>query len=126
MNAVGGSDIRIATAGEIEEMMGENGFEAEKGFIGPQGLKKYGEYEVTVVADETVKNMKNFVIGINQKDKHGVGYNWGGMLNFQRLLLISVLLKPANFVLSAESRLRLQEVLRLETFSSSVLSIRNR
>ena len=39
MNAVGGSDIRIATAGEIEEMMGENGFEAEKGFIGPQGLK---------------------------------------------------------------------------------------
>ena len=77
MNAVGGMDIRIATAGEIEEMMTENGFEAERGFIGPIGMKKYGEYEVQIVADETVKEMKNFVIGINQKDKHGVGYNWG-------------------------------------------------
>lgn len=77
MNAVGGVDIRIATAGEIEEMMGVNGFEAEKGFIGPKGLKEYNGYPITVVADETVKEMKNFVIGINQKDKHGVGYNWG-------------------------------------------------
>ncbi len=77
MNAVGGVDIRIATAGEIEEMMGVNGFEAEKGFIGPNGLKEYNGYPITVVADETVKEMKNFVIGINQKDKHGVGYNWG-------------------------------------------------
>lgn len=77
MNAIGGMDIRIATAGEIEEMMKENGFEAERGFIGPMGMKKYGEYNVQVVADETVKEMKNFVIGINQKDKHGVGYNWG-------------------------------------------------
>ena len=77
MNAFGGTDIRIATAGEIEEMMGVNGFEAEKGFIGPNGLKEYNGYPITVIADETVKDMKNFVIGINQKDKHGVGYNWG-------------------------------------------------
>ncbi len=77
MNAAGGSDIRIATAGEIEEMMGVNGFEAEKGFIGPNGLKEYNGYPVTVIADETVKDMKNFIIGVNQKDKHGVGYNWG-------------------------------------------------
>ena len=77
MNAVGGCDIRIATAGEIEEMMGVNGFEAEKGFIGPKGLKEYNGYSITVIADETVKEMKNFVIGINKKDKHGVGYNWG-------------------------------------------------
>ncbi len=76
MNAFGGVDIRIATAGEIEEMMGVNGFEAEKGFIGPNGLKEYNGYQITVIADETVKGMKNFVIGVNQKDKHGVGYNW--------------------------------------------------
>ena len=76
MNAFGGNDIRIATAGEIEEMMGVNGFEAEKGFIGPQGLKEYNGYEITVIADETVRDMKNFVIGVNQKDKHGIGYNW--------------------------------------------------
>ena len=76
MNAFGGVEIRIATAGEIEEMMQVNGFEAEKGFIGPNGLKEYNGYPITVIADETVKDMKNFVIGINQKDKHGVGYNW--------------------------------------------------
>ena len=77
MNAVGGMDIRIATAGEIEEMMAENGFDAERGFVGPKGLKKYGEYDVQIVADETVKELKNFVIGINKKDAHMVGGNWG-------------------------------------------------
>ena len=77
MNAVGGTDIRIATAGEIEEMMVVNGFDAEKGFIGPKGLKEYNGYPITVIADETVKEMKNFVIGINKKDAHGIGYNWG-------------------------------------------------
>lgn len=64
LNAVGGIDIRIAVAGEIEELLN-----VEKGFIGP----KEG---FTIIADETVKDMKNFVIGINQKDKHGVGYNF--------------------------------------------------
>ena len=86
MNAVGGVDIRIATAGEIEEMMKENGFEAERGFIGPMGMKKYGEYDVQVVADKTVKEMKNFVIGINQKDKHGVGYNWGAEVELPKIV----------------------------------------
>ena len=86
MNSVGGTDIRIATAGEIEEMMIENGFESEKGFIGPKSLKKYGEYNVTIVADESVKDMKNFVIGINKKDVHGVGYNWGVNIELPELI----------------------------------------
>ena len=77
MNAVGGLDIRIATSGEIEELMHENGFDAVAGFIGPKGLKKYGEYEVKILADKTVAELKNFVIGINQTDKHLVGANWG-------------------------------------------------
>ena len=81
MNAVGGMEIRIATAGEIEEMMSVNGFAAAKGFIGPNGLKEYNGYKVTIIADETVKDMKNFVIGINQEDKHLVGANWGGKCN---------------------------------------------
>ena len=76
MNAVGGTDIRIATAGEIEEMMAVNGFDSEKGFIGPKGLKEYNGYKIKVVADETVKDMKNFVIGANKKDVHLVGANW--------------------------------------------------
>lgn len=77
LNAVGGVEIRIATSGEIEEMMKENGFDAVAGFIGPKGLKKYGEYDIKFVADKTVENLKNFVVGINQNDKHLVGANWG-------------------------------------------------
>ncbi len=86
MNAVGGVDIRIATAGEIEEMMGVNGFDAAKGFIGPNGLKEYNGYPVTIIADNTVKEMKNFVIGINQEDKHGVGYNWGSEVKLPEIV----------------------------------------
>jgi len=77
LNAVGGNEIRIAVAGEIEDIMTVNGFDAEKGFIGPKGLKEYNGVPIKFVADKTVLDMKNFVIGINQKDKHGVGYNWG-------------------------------------------------
>ncbi len=76
LNAVGGNEIRIAVAAEIEDIMVQNGFDAEKGFIGPKGLKEYNGVPVKFVADKTVIDMKNFVIGVNQKDKHGVGYNW--------------------------------------------------
>ena len=86
MNAVGGTDIRIATAGEIEEIMEVNGFKAAKGFIGPKGLKEYNNAPITIVADETVKEMKNFVIGINQEDKHGVGYNWGAEVELPEIV----------------------------------------
>ena len=69
LNAVGGIEIRIATSGEIGEIMKENGFNAIPGFIGPKGMK------LTIIADNTVKNMKNFVVGINQNDVHMVGAN---------------------------------------------------
>lgn len=70
MNAVGGLDIRIATSAEIEELMQQNGFDAVPGFIGPKGMKN-----VTIIADNTVKDMKNFVVGVNVTDKHMVGAN---------------------------------------------------
>ena len=82
LNAVGGVDIRIATSAEIAELMKQNGYDAIPGFIGPKGadgkyLTKYDEYKVKIVADKTVADLKNFVIGINQTDKHLVGANWG-------------------------------------------------
>lgn len=82
LNAIGGVDIRIATSEEIAEIMAENGFDAIPGFIGPcdvnkKYLEKYGENKITFIADETVKELKNFVIGINVTDKHLVGANWG-------------------------------------------------
>ena len=68
LNAVGGLDIRIATSEEIAELMAEKGFDAVPGFIGPMK-------DITVVADETVRNMKNYVVGVNRKNKHLVGAN---------------------------------------------------
>ena len=70
MNAVGGIDIRIASSAEIEELMTEKGFDAVPGFIGPKGMDG-----IQIIADETVRDMKNFVVGINQTDKHLVGAN---------------------------------------------------
>lgn len=70
LNAAGGIEIRIATSGEIEEIMNERGFNAIPGFIGPKGMTG-----LTVIADNTVKEMKNFVVGINKNDIHMVGAN---------------------------------------------------
>lgn len=76
MNAVGGIDIRIASSAEIAELMAEHGFDAVPGFIGPMK-------DIKIIADETVKDMKNFVVGINQTDKHLVGANWNFDLTSQ-------------------------------------------
>ena len=70
LNAIGGVEIRIATSPEIEELMTENGFNAIPGFIGPKGFKN-----LTIVADNTVKDLRNFVVGINRNDVHYVGAN---------------------------------------------------
>ncbi len=70
LNAVGGLEIRIATSPEIEELMQNNGFNAIPGFIGPRGFK-----DITIIADNTVTEMKNFVVGVNKNDVHHVGAN---------------------------------------------------
>lgn len=70
LNAVGGIEIRIATSDEIQELMENHGFSAIPGFIGPKGMK-----DLKVVIDNTVKEMKNFVVGINQNDVHLAGAN---------------------------------------------------
>ena len=97
LNAVGGIEIRIATAGEIQEMMEVNGFNAEPGFIGPMGLKEYNGYPITIVADETVKELKNFVIGVNQKEKHGVGYNFGKEVQLPETIVDLRLVEAGDF-----------------------------
>ncbi len=71
-NALKAKEVRIATSGEIQELMLEKGFETQAGFIGPVGIQG-----VRMVADETVKDLKNFVVGCNQTDKHLVGANFG-------------------------------------------------
>lgn len=72
MNAFNGNEIRIARNDEIEEIMNVSGYSAIAGFIGPKGLKN-----VEIIGDKTITELKNFVIGINQTDKHLTGANWG-------------------------------------------------
>ncbi len=81
MNVFEGSEIRIAGNDEIEEIMKESGLNCTAGFIGPAGLKN-----VRTVADETVKELKNFVIGCNRTDKHLVGANWGADIELPQII----------------------------------------
>jgi len=60
--------FRFATVGEIESHFG-----TKPGYLGPVGLKQ----PVKVVADRTVANMSDFVVGANEVDFHITGVNWG-------------------------------------------------
>lgn len=71
LNAVGGNEIRIATDEEVQDLMEASGLTCVKGYIGPMDLK------CRKLADASVKDLVNFVVGCNQVDKHLVGANWG-------------------------------------------------
>ena len=60
--------FRFATVAEIEDHFG-----CKPGYLGPIGLKK----PVKVVADRTVANMSDFIVGANEPDFHLTGANWG-------------------------------------------------
>jgi prolyl-tRNA synthetase len=60
--------FRFATVGEIESHFG-----TKPGYLGPVGLKQ----PVKIVADRTVANMSDFVVGANEPDFHLTGVNWG-------------------------------------------------
>lgn len=59
---------RMATEAEIVEWFG-----TPPGYLGPIGTKK----PVKVIADCTVANMSDFVVGANEVDYHIAGVNWG-------------------------------------------------
>ncbi len=61
-------DYRLATEEEIREHLG-----AEPGFLGPVNsvLPMY------VIADRTVANMADFIVGANRSGQHLTGVNWG-------------------------------------------------
>jgi prolyl-tRNA synthetase len=59
---------RFATEQEIVDWFG-----TPPGYLGPIGTKK----PVNVIADRTVANMSDFVVGANEVDYHITGVNWG-------------------------------------------------
>ncbi|KMQ79966.1 Prolyl-tRNA synthetase, bacterial type [Candidatus Burkholderia pumila] len=62
------NDYRFATEAEIIEWFG-----TPPSYLGPIGTKK----PVRVIADRTVANMSDFVVGTNEVDYHTTGVNWG-------------------------------------------------
>ncbi|MBQ2645551.1 proline--tRNA ligase [bacterium] len=72
MNALNAKEIRTASDAEIEELMINHGFNARPGFIGPKGFD-----DVKIIADNSVKDLKNFVVAVNENDVHVVGANFG-------------------------------------------------
>jgi prolyl-tRNA synthetase len=67
-NHTGGLALRMLTDAEIVELTG-----AEPGFAGPIGLAK----AFSIVADHSVREMKNLLCGVNQTDKHALDVNPG-------------------------------------------------
>jgi prolyl-tRNA synthetase len=59
--------LNLASEEKVREATG-----APVGFAGPVGLKG-----IRIVADETVRNMKDFASGANKADAHYTGANWG-------------------------------------------------
>ena len=80
MNALNALEIRPMTEFEIEELLGSTA-----GFISHRGIDTT---KVKVLFDNSAKNMKNFVIGANVKDKHIVGANLEENIEFVDITLV--------------------------------------
>lgn len=65
-NALGAINIEMADAATVEKLTG-----APVGFAGPVGLKA----EVPLLVDPLVSELKNFVVGANQNEKHILNVN---------------------------------------------------
>lgn len=65
-NAIGGTEIRLATDEEIENIL-----KIPVGFMGPYGVK-----DIKVIADISLVGLKNFVTGANEKDYHLINANF--------------------------------------------------
>ncbi len=61
-------DFRFASAAEINESFG-----APPGYLGPIGI----DQSIKVVADRSVAQMSDFVVGANEENYHFTGVNWG-------------------------------------------------
>lgn len=79
-NAVGANEFRIATEPEVKELCEKYGFDTETGFIGPKGIN------VQIIGDNSIADLKNFVIGINKTDMHLTGANWGKDIDFPKVI----------------------------------------
>ncbi|HSA07683.1 MAG TPA: proline--tRNA ligase [Candidatus Gastranaerophilales bacterium] len=100
-NVINANEIRIAGNAEIEELTQKFGFNAQPGFIGPKGI------DVQIVGDESIKELKNFVIGINVTNKHFVGANWGAEFNLPKKIADIRLALAGDFCSECDGKLEI-------------------
>ncbi len=84
-NALGADDIRIAGDAEIRECTG-----LEPGFLGPAGVN------IKIVGDESIKELENFVTGINKADKHLSGAGWNREIELPETIADIRLAQPGD------------------------------
>ena len=80
MNALNALEIRPMEENEVSELLNSSA-----GFISYRGIDKT---KVKVLFDNSVKGMKNFVLGANEKDKHIVGANLEEGIEFVDVSLV--------------------------------------
>ena len=71
MNYFKGNEICLASEAEIIEFMKKNNINSKSGFISPYNL----EDKIQIIADNSVKTLKNFIMGANETDYHYIGAN---------------------------------------------------
>lgn len=64
---LGCDELTLAKEATVERVTG-----APIGFAGPVGLKE----KVILIADNSIKSLRNFVVGANEKDAHLLNVNW--------------------------------------------------
>ncbi|OGI04397.1 MAG: proline--tRNA ligase [Candidatus Melainabacteria bacterium GWF2_37_15] len=94
LNAIGANEIRIASDAEVREHLN-----AEPGFMGPVGVN------IQIIGDESIKELKNFVVGINKADKHLVGANWDKEIKFPAKIADIRLVQPGEGCPECEGKL---------------------
>lgn len=67
-NHLNASELRMATQEEIKELT-----DTSAGFIGAFDLQ---EKKIPIIGDLTIKDMKNFIVGLNEIDFHYINANW--------------------------------------------------
>jgi len=89
-NVIDANELRIATEAEVKELVEKYGFDTESGFIGPKGIN------VQLIGDNSIAELKNFIIGINKTDMHLVGANWSKDLDLPKTLADIRLAEPGE------------------------------
>jgi len=100
-NILCADEIRIATNEEIRELTQKSGLDTKAGFIGPVGIK------AKIVGDESIKTLKNFIVGVNKTDRHLVGANWGKEVDLPAIIGDIRLAQPGEFCSVCKGKLEM-------------------